>query len=976
MFDNKTKLISAMRSPLQVEMMALDEIQDRLGGTKVIADGNSPFCHLLEFGSSVASACITSIDDKLSNIYPQRALTMQDLYQHMSDYDYLSMYSTPAQTMFTMTLEKSYLYNNTAKFGERYRKLTVPRDSVFIIGKYHFGIHYPIDILINESTKAITVQYDTSEINPLHTLTSNTVATYTTKHLSQEYLVITFPVYQFTRSVTEETLYPETGFVKKYKYNYNFYALRLHHYKNGQWHEMGLTQSENVYDVARPTALMRVYPDDSSLVISIPQIYFSSGVLGSKLYVELSTTLGAMDIDTSNINPSAIKANFSKSDTRFATNYASALKSYPYTSVMSVSGNITGGSNAIDVNTLRDRVVNNTLYESVPISEQQLTAHLGDLGFSIRKFKDNITDRMYYAYRTLSDGAGSSLPSLNGEIRLDKQTVDGCSTIIQHNDDTITILPSTIYKFNHDSSSATPLSTEEMQRVAGFNKQELVSFLNSADYFRSPFHIRADLLNAIPSAVSYNLLTPRIDKTVSVDTNFDTGVQFSVPLADISHDVSKGAYYIALPATMTSALVHNINDTLIYALVRSSNGYWCGAECELDHIGSETTATYKLKINTNYHITDNDCLGITNFKSSNSNTDATSEITISLDSNIYLVFLVRRSLLPDAGDASQAIVEGLPDTYKTSYVAICRQYLSVHFGHSLSDVINNNIKLASTSIRYKTWDRDVPAVYPEDVYAHDERGVLKYEIEHEQVVLTKLHRAGDPIIADDGTPIYRHRKGDLQLDSQGIPIREVDRTNVYYIDAMLVSAKVFASERSAELNFVNSMYATLESYFDAIRSMQSQLLERTSLYFKCIRSTGTATFNYGDNVTGVSNIEMSFHIGCYVPSYIRKDATIQKIIKDQICESIEASMNSKTISMLDIFETVKNKLSDYVDHFTLLGVNGDVTHQTFTVESEDAKPSIARVLVLTEDNILSLNKSIDVDFIALEDNTAGSTSYQ
>ena len=75
--------------------------------------------------------------------------------------------------------------------------------------------------------------------------------------------------------------------------------------------------------------------------------------------------------------------------------------------------------------------------------------------------------------------------------------------------------------------------------------------------------------------------------------------------------------------------------------------------------------------------------------------------------------------------------------------------------------------------------------------------------------------------------------------------------------------------------------------------------------------------------------------------------------------------------MLDIFEEVKSKI-DYIDHFTLLGINGTVGNQTFTIISEDAQPSIARTLVLTEDNTLSLEKRVSMDFIALEANTADS----
>lgn len=80
MFDNKTNMIEALRNPMSIAKMALDELQERLGGDKIIADPNTPFCHLLEFGSSVASEVITSLDEKLPSLYPKRADCMEDLY--------------------------------------------------------------------------------------------------------------------------------------------------------------------------------------------------------------------------------------------------------------------------------------------------------------------------------------------------------------------------------------------------------------------------------------------------------------------------------------------------------------------------------------------------------------------------------------------------------------------------------------------------------------------------------------------------------------------------------------------------------------------------------------------------------------------------------------------------------------------------------------------------------------------------------
>ena len=65
MFDNKDSVINELGNPLNISSMALNELEERLGGTKIVADPNSAFCFLMEFGSSIASACANKIDQTL-----------------------------------------------------------------------------------------------------------------------------------------------------------------------------------------------------------------------------------------------------------------------------------------------------------------------------------------------------------------------------------------------------------------------------------------------------------------------------------------------------------------------------------------------------------------------------------------------------------------------------------------------------------------------------------------------------------------------------------------------------------------------------------------------------------------------------------------------------------------------------------------------------------------------------------------------
>lgn len=973
-YQNKEFLIEALKSPNSIAALVLDSIQADLGGDTVIADVNNPACHLLEAVATIASGLSDVIENKALSLYAQRAQNMSQLYPHMGDYDYVGSYATPAQATMMMLLPKHDLFTKSIPVNEVYNKVTIPRDTVITYGQYVFGIHYPIDILINKVSKTYVVEYDTTENNSLYQLTSNVISSYTTTISGVEFLVFTFPVYQFRRGTAIEPLISETGYSVRKKYMDKFYAIKLYHYKDGEYHEIHQTQSDSVYDLSKVTAIVRVYPDSNTVVINIPQIYFDSNMTGSQIYIELYTTLGEMDVNTGAFQSSEIQVNYDI-NSKYATEYSTFFRKLTYDSAIRFhSDKIVGGSNGMSFEQLREAVINDGLETRAPISVLELTNRLSQDGFSITKSKDNVTDRIYYAYRVLRDHTGSIIPSINLSAVYSETICNNCATIVKQPDDSYTVLPSTMYKFNKDTNLAEPLSRTETEAIANFDKAAMVNYLNNNKVYRSPFFIRLDVLGSIATAVSYNLMSPCIERTVFEGANNTVPSRLISYSSEIVHPDKLDGYYMGISVYRSEDLRKvDPSNVAVYACVRNVDGHWVGTEAEFDHISTvnEGNAVYRLKIATKYHITVNGDIGITNFTSTSGNT---SENIIAMEPQLHLIFLVKRALYKrvDYVESSANLIRGLPDKYK-DYIAIGRQHLDITLGTSLADVIYNPIEVVGTAKGYETWARDVPLTYENDVYAKDEKGVLVVKVVNGKVVLTKEHSAGDIVLDDAGEIVYKHRKGDVVYDSTGKPKIAVDRTKEFNVDLIMLDAKLYASEKTSELKFVDSIYQTFESYFKLIRNIQKQLLERTKIYFRCVRSTGAAEFNYGDGVTGMSDIEMSFSINCYVPSYIKKDEAIQENIRKQIGATIESALSSRTVSMLDIFEVVKSKLNDYIDHFSLLGINGDVTCQTFTLMSEDAQPSVARSLFLTDDNVITLVQNIDINFIALVENISQDT---
>lgn len=977
MFDDKSLLISTLRNPTNIAAKALNEIESRLNGTITIADPNAPFCHLLEFGSSIAAQVINAMDAKLPALYPKRAENMEDLYGHMSDFDYLRMYSTPARSALRMFLPKKFLLDKAVEYNANYKKLVIPSDTTFLVAKYNFGIYYPIEILINNYTGSFTVAYDTSESNPLHVLSKNIVDKYEIQYMGVDYLILDFPIYQFSKSSIVETIVSSTGFVKSINYNDKFYALRVFNYKNGTYTELAQTQSKIVYDATVPTLYLQVHPDKNKIVLNIPQVYFDNGMMGSKLLIEVYTTVGVLDIDTSNLLDTDIGVTYNN-NARTDSTFTNIFKNMPYDIILQLSGDrITGGSNAISVSTLRQRVIQDTLYDRVPISEADISVMLEDNGFYVHKSLDNVTDRIYYAYKVIRDSTGSIVPSTTIPLKLlGTDVTDGKhSTLVNCSaDSSVTILPTTIYKYNQDANCAIPLVDDELNKLVSLDKDVLATTLNTAGYLKSPYHVRVSMNGNYPRADTYNLMTPTVDKIIFVEDNYETTYKLVSYAATISHD-KIGYYEVTLSVSASDDVTNlSVNDILLYVMVKSDDR-WVGTTCEYVSFNPATNIfIYKFKIPTTYHLTLDNKIGIT--YTNDEDTYTNYEYLINLVSDFHVVYMVARSAVTDVSEPVDSIITGVPDQYKQLYIGLSRQYFTITLGTNINNVIYNNVEVTLGANTYARYETNIPAKYTEDVYEKDENGYIKtYTDVNGKMYTKKIHEVGEAITDETGKVRFEHMTGDVIRDSYGNPIVVSAGVDTYFITMMFIDAKMFFSDRQAELDFQSNIYTSLNAYFNTIASMQDQLLERTKLYFRCVKSIGTANVNIGDGAVSKQNIELSFRIVCYVASYVKQDESIQNQITEMLCTFIEEAIESKTISMLDIFEKVKEKVSDYIDHFDLLGINDNVALQTFVVTDEDSQPSIRRQLVLTEDNILSLRKQIDVTYVTLTPNTLASNTY-
>ncbi len=748
MFDDTTLGPQVLTNPGIVQNLAITEMQNRLGGIYSIADPNNGFNLMLEYGSSVFAQFTRGTENKFEALYPKRATTAQNLYAFMSDYDYVNLTSSPASITLRLVLDSDWVIANAVAYDTNYNKIVIPATSSFMLSARLYGLYYPIQLLVNRVTNAITVLYDTSVANPLQALSSNLLDE--VSEFSQggiNLISLVFPVYQFQTTSYTEVLVNTTGFNKTYPYTDRFYAARVYSSTdNGvTWQELAYSLSQTVYDVTVPTVLMTLLEDNQSIQLQIPQIYFTNNLIGRKLQIVFYTTDGALNVAIPQADASAIQVNFDTTSSVYST-----CLSQPPVCIIAIYNQTTivGGSNALTFEQLRTAVVNGTLYDDTPITPLQLIAAAQKAGYMLNKYLDNITQRIYFASATLVTPDSRVVPVAVSGVLLNQSFLTGNpDTILPYDDNTYTILPTTVFKYSPTTNTSQPLTNDEVHWLSGLSPAALATELNTNLYTRQPFHIVLNTSSKYPAAKTYNLLTPETTSLIFVKENVHSAAQLSITNAVItSEDNGTGGFTITMGVKRSAALAGlaapgnfklimltelngNTPVTLEATYVTSSNA--------VDEYSLFLPTTYQISA-TNFFRTQVTSLGVS----------ILGEMPLQATFDIRLCVL--QSLYPTIPQDSDLVL-GVDSSYTNSYLVVSQQTMDITFGEDLSNLIFNTVTTTFGPTSYATYPETVYYTNNQDVYLKSGTSFVYRTVPAQannpaSVQLIKIASKGDPVL--------------------------------------------------------------------------------------------------------------------------------------------------------------------------------------------------------------------------------------
>ncbi len=944
-----------LNNPLSTQKIILEDYEDRIDGGGIVVDANNTFMYLIEAMSRLSGRMTEDIDNKLRQVYPRRAMVTKDLYNHISDYDYVGFYSGPSTLPMRLILHRDYIIEKAVPVpGTNYAKIVIPKDTTFEVGNYSFSLYYPIEIRVNTVVNSVSAAYNTEISNPLYTLNTNSIAMTEMENNGIKLLAFEFDTFQFKKDIITEPINVNMGFIKKYKFTDKFYAVRVWDTVSGV--ELATTMSDEVYDPSNGTCILKVYPEDKMISLDIPQIYFNNGIVGNQIKIELYTTLGEVDINLSTLKLDDVKANFALDVTDTDKTYTSVLRNIPTIIIVPISQRVKGGHNGYSFGQMKDSVVYHNGSQSAPITNMDLNSYFNKHGFKACKKTDNLTDRRYYAYRqlTLEDDLAVS----NSKLTIKPDELHTNNGVRRHGNDKLVMLPSVRYRYKNAGNQCLPMDDVDIQAIDNLNPAAQILELNQNQYVTNPYHIVLRMHDRYPDAKMYDMFDVYTSNIAFLKENINLSAQLNVASVQITHD-DEGCNGYSIRVGITKSEVFDeipIADRKIYLSVRSVTNSMIGIEGT--YSGEyEDLSTYDFHLDTEYNI-DEGMIEIDNLINIYGSTLSNQ---LNLKDKFYISTMVKHSHFPTIAQDTEIINYFVEND--NEWLMVSLQSVDYQLGVNLDDVLDTNLLVNWSNEQYRTYDEEELLRYEHDVYETDDDGNMVYIVDgNGDVITTKLHDMGDVVLDSEGVAIVKHRVGETVVGLDGTPEVIAPRITDYTIDLSTFDYR----NHKVTKNFHKKVAGAMSDCYPNIRIMDENILENTKAYFKPITTLGETTYKLNNNVSKTDKLDLGFKFKIMVKQSVFSNAKLIKDMTKKVERIVSTSLADKIISLTAITNTITEQLGDYIESIDIIDLNGDTSVQTLVNTDVDKSPCLGKKLKLDDSGEMKFVNDVEIDFQPLD----------
>lgn len=964
-FNLQEQLLLAERSPTSQQRISVNYINSLLNGGE-IPTALSPMIQLLEASSIETVVAVQEFMAIDRRSYPKLANMMDDLYPHMSDWDLLDRFAQPAAMKMTLVLPRQQVIEEMKLIpGTKTRKMIIPRYTrVLVNDMYAFTLLYPIEIRQLPHT-GLQIVYNTDISTSIQVLSDNVLDwEVRSDNTGRKYLAIDINLLQLDRKTVTAELTGDT--LQHYvSYNDNFHAIRcfVGAGTNNDWKEVAISFSDYIYDSTKVTALVRVDDSNKTVRIRIPPTYIYSNLLdnNASLRFDVYTTKGPLEVPLANItsNSWTMGVGDDKDDPSLAT-YSGAIGSMEH--VMLSTGSIFGGRNGLSVDEMRESIIGSVNTIETPITPTQVSAALVKKGFDVVLARDDLTDRLYQASKTLAASPDSVFTSaIASGIMTLQTTFDSLVGFpgVHDNGDRITISPQTL--FTTRSGILALLEAENYPNVLATSTENLVNLANDAQLAYSPFHYVLDGTNDNFALRPYYLDAPSTHGREFKHENESAQLSLSTYKYELTRN-SEGWLF------RVTALAHDsylsLDDSTLYSQIafkptgESGWAYLNGTFVGKTTIDEGTIYLWEYQLKTNFDIDSTNSVILDNFSIYSADVRS---LPCPLSSTFMLLHAVNDYTVDglERSDVDDLLGSALlPD----DIVGLTAEQITFELGTSLDRLWSNERTLGGEQ-QYQTWSQDILKFYKEDVYEMDATGKNRaFTIENGDVVFNKLHSAGDPVLNEDGTQQIEFGKGTTKLDEvTNEPIPVDGRPTLRLIDLFLIDGIYYYINdpvATADRDYIAS--SIIDSYLTQLEDVVGRRLEKTGFYLYPKKTLGNIKILVDDAREYSIEAGVTLEVTVFYDEVGYKDTKLQEAVNSSLTTVVNDVLKLRTVSLSEITKRTELLVDENVLGMKFTMYSGSTDIDTMTMYDESYRATVKRLAKVNPDGLIGVQEDIRI----------------
>lgn len=949
-------------NPAAIASAVVNLVPAATNGTLDFVDVSNPAILAIESAAVLCAGFMQENATTTRRQYPFSAQTIEDLYPHMSDKDFVDRFAVPVTTEFLLFFDYDELLSKLVvdPNDTGISKITIPRDTYITVASRVFTFEYPIEIR-QLAHGGLQIVFDVAEESPFGALSTNLIDWQLLKTPSGQQLVgFAVTLKQFAITSRSFPVTKSTGFSVSVAYADQYFFTRVW-IDNGDttFTEMATTYTDTIYDPLSPTAVLTVL--DGTVTVKIPQVYLTTGLLDKSVRIDMYQTVGPLSLNLVNYTQDQFVISYRALNPAEADAFVAPLNTLHTNHVYSAD-QVAGGEDAMSFLDLRQRVITNAIGSpSLPITNTQITAALSRQGYTLVKNIDNITNRNFQATRAMPTPTATELitAAAAGICTLVTKLSDAVTleTVID-NGDIITVTPDTLYKVNGATLDLVVSAEADLLKVLA--PDQLAIAVNAQSYMYTPFHYVFDSSNNEFAVRPYYLDAPVINSKSFIAENDSTLLSVATDTFSIFRNPT--GYTIEIQ-TKSSDDWKALDDSQVQVeLSYIPTGQTVRAYALGVQVGKDTTTNeriYHFTITTNYAIQADNQLQITSLQAF----DQTPRI---IELPLQQVFDVLYTTTMIRGPQwEQSVIDPLLGFFQLpdNVYAISQEQLNITFGYYLASLWARSRSVVSAS-DYQTYTVDVPAVYSTDVYQRDPATGAAFSIVNGQLVYTKLHSAGDPVLDSTGQPVMKFHKGDIKLDAYGNPIVLNNRGMERQIDMFMVEGAYRFATNQVTIDYRATLTNTVLGWITKdLPNMDNNLLEETELFFYPTTTIGQVDVIFSAGLQTTIDAAQQFQVVLSVKSAVYNNPDLRAAITRKTIQSISNSLKVSQVSISDMIDALRTQYGGDVISIALNGLGGTANLNVVTLLDDSKKLSLKKILIARNDDTLGLQEGVTVDYV-------------